>query len=117
VALFAAGTMVGSRQPVTVPRFVVPGAVGGMGPQEWPVVVTGRVKVCLLPSSVRSLTLVLSFYVHGSKRGVGLHRIHVLAQWQNEASLLGVGRGIARSQGVRRAKPVPQGSGMPNLCL
>jgi hypothetical protein len=85
--------------------------------------VTGCVEVCPLPSSVRSLTLVSTFYVRGSKGGVGLRGIRALAQWRSctlrvwwdKASLLRVGRGIACSQGVGQAEPVPQGLGMSNL--
>jgi hypothetical protein len=93
VALFAASATLGHRQLVAAPRFTVPSAV------EWPVVVTGRVEVCLLPSSVRSLTPVSSFYVRGSKGGTGLRGIRALAQWRlcalrvrrDGASLLRVG--------------------------
>jgi hypothetical protein len=93
--------------------------------------VTGHVEACPLPSSIRSLTPVLGFYVHGSKGGTCLHGIRALTQGQsralrvgwNGAPLLGVGRGVARSQRVGqsvacslaagRAEPMPQGSGMP----
>jgi hypothetical protein len=94
-------------------------------------VVRGHVEACPLPSSVRSLTPVSGFYVHGSKGGTSLHGIHALTQGrsrtlrvgQNGAPLLGVGRGVARSQrvgqsvarslGAGRAEPMPQGSGAP----
>jgi hypothetical protein len=78
--LFAAGAMLGRRQPVTASRFAMPGAVGDVGPLELSVMVTGRVVACPLPSSVRGLTLDSSFYVHSSKGGADLRGIRALAQ-------------------------------------
>jgi hypothetical protein len=123
VALFVVGAMIGRRQPVAASRFAMPGAVGNVGPLELSVVVTGRVEACPLPSSVRGLTPDSSFYVRSSKGGAGLHGIRALTQGRsrafrvgrNGAPLLGVGRGVARSQRVRRAEPAPQGSDVLNL--
>jgi hypothetical protein len=72
--------MLERRQSVGAPRFIVPSVVGDVGPQEWPVMAMGRVEACPLPSSVRSLTPVSSFYVRSSKGGAGLRGIRALAQ-------------------------------------
>jgi hypothetical protein len=67
VALFATGTMLGRHWPVVACRFAVVGIMSDVGPQVWPVMATGRVEACPLPSSVGGLTPVSSFYVCGSK--------------------------------------------------
>jgi hypothetical protein len=79
MALFATIAMLRRRQSVVVPHFAVLGALGIVAPQEWLVKVMGHVEACPLPSNVRGLTSVLSFYVHGSKGGAGLRGIHALA--------------------------------------
>jgi hypothetical protein len=71
VALFAAGATRRRHQLIMAFRSIVPGAVGDMGPPGMACHDYGYIEACPFPSSVRSLTLGLSFYICGGLRQCG----------------------------------------------
>jgi hypothetical protein len=116
VALFAAGATCGHHQPVVAPHSIVPGAMGDVGPQAWPVMTMGHVEASPFPSGVRSLTLGLSFYVYGGWRQYGpLAGLAPPSEGDHAPS--GSGKTKLSFLGSGEARPIPKVSDERNLRL
>jgi hypothetical protein len=85
----------------------LPDVVGDVNPQVWPVMVTGHVEACLLPSRRQKSDPDSSFHIRSGWRLRG-PLCWACASAQGRARALGVGRGRAPHLGVE-ADPMPRG--------